>query len=344
MDGPDRPSADLVAESSGGVSAAATTLPGRPPPWATGSVPYLESEIRALLHQRLRVLMPVVGVVFTILLGLYLSDVLLIGRRGALGWPGLSLYGVTAAAGMIGGVVLWSSPSFPLTWLRRLELGITVLAATTMAQTHYATLTYPAPEGFEDPRHVGLYLGAANVTSVFAWFVAIVAYGMFIPNTWRRAALVVLGLAGTALAAILAASLTEPTVAQRLPTLLLWSCCPLLIGVTAAIFGSFKISTLQQEVFAARQLGQYHLKRQLGAGGMGEVYLAEHRLLKRPCAVKLIHPQRASDPHLLQRFEREVQATAQLTHTNTVEIFDYGHTEDGTFYYVMEYLPGLSLE
>ena len=76
---------------------------------------------------------------------------------------------------------------------------------------------------------------------------------------------------------------------------------------------------------------------------MGEVYLAEHRLLKRPCAVKLIHPHRASDPHLLQRFEREVQATAQLTHTNTVEMFDYGHTEDGTFYYVMEYLPGLSL-
>src|SRR5262249_21840423 len=88
----------------------------------------------------------------------------------------------------------------------------------------------------------------------------------------------------------------------------------------------------------------YLLKERLGAGGMGEVYLAEHRLLKRPCAVKLIRPERARDPQLLQRFEREVQATARLSHFNTVEIYDYGRTEDGTFYYVMEYLPGLSLD
>jgi serine/threonine-protein kinase len=76
---------------------------------------------------------------------------------------------------------------------------------------------------------------------------------------------------------------------------------------------------------------------------MGEVYLAEHRLLKRPCAIKLIKPESASNPRSLARFEREVRATARLSHPNTVEVYDYGSTDDGTFYYVMEYLPGLSL-
>jgi serine/threonine-protein kinase len=76
---------------------------------------------------------------------------------------------------------------------------------------------------------------------------------------------------------------------------------------------------------------------------MGEVYLAEHQLLKRPCAIKVIRPGKADDPKVLARFEREVRATAGLSHWNTVEIFDYGRTEDGTFYYVMEYLPGFSL-
>jgi serine/threonine-protein kinase len=65
--------------------------------------------------------------------------------------------------------------------------------------------------------------------------------------------------------------------------------------------------------------------------------------MKRPCALKVIRPGKADDPKVLARFEREVRATAALSHWNTVEIYDYGRTEDGTFYYVMEYLPGLSL-
>ena len=77
---------------------------------------------------------------------------------------------------------------------------------------------------------------------------------------------------------------------------------------------------------------------------MGEVYLAEHLMLKRRCAVKVIRADRANDARTLARFEREVRATAQLTHWNSVEIFDYGRATDGTFYYVMEYLPGMNLE
>jgi serine/threonine protein kinase len=92
------------------------------------------------------------------------------------------------------------------------------------------------------------------------------------------------------------------------------------------------------------EMGQYVLKERLGGGGMGEVHLAEHRLLKRPCAIKLIRPDLAHDAQVLGRFRREVQTTAQLRHPNTVAIFDFGNLEDGTFFYVMEYLPGLSLQ
>ena len=111
-----------------------------------------------------------------------------------------------------------------------------------------------------------------------------------------------------------------------------------------AIFGAYRIESLRQQAFQARQLGQYKLKQLLGVGGMGEVHLAEHMLLRRPCAVKLIRPERAGDPRNLARFEREVQAMATLTSWHTVEVFDFGRAADGTFYYVMEYLPGLNLE
>ncbi len=76
---------------------------------------------------------------------------------------------------------------------------------------------------------------------------------------------------------------------------------------------------------------------------MGEVYLAEHQLMKRPCAIKMIRPEMAADAQALARFEREVRATAALSHWNSIDIFDYGHDQEGTFYYVMEYLPGMNL-
>ena len=110
-----------------------------------------------------------------------------------------------------------------------------------------------------------------------------------------------------------------------------------------SVLGVDIIGGLRREAFEARQLGQYRLTRRIGAGGMGEVYLAEHQLLKRPCVVKLIRPDKSGDPKNVARFQREVRATAKLSHWNTVEIFDYGSTADGTFYYVMEYLPGMSL-
>ncbi len=111
-----------------------------------------------------------------------------------------------------------------------------------------------------------------------------------------------------------------------------------------AVVGVRTLRDLSFQAFEARQLGQYHLRELIGSGGMGDVYLAEHQLMRRPCAIKLIQPDRAGDPRAMARFEREVQTIAQLSHWNSVDIYDYGRTEEGTFYYVMEFLPGLSLQ
>jgi serine/threonine-protein kinase len=102
--------------------------------------------------------------------------------------------------------------------------------------------------------------------------------------------------------------------------------------------------SLKRQVFEARSLGRYRLKRRLAAGGMGDVWVAYHPGLKRDVAVKILKPEeRERSGSALARFEREVRATAELVHPNTVRVYDYGVTEDGLRYYVMELLKGETL-
>ncbi len=120
------------------------------------------------------------------------------------------------------------------------------------------------------------------------------------------------------------------------------------IAVALAVFGSRVVHGLNVDVAKARRMGSYQLTELLGRGAMGEVWRAGHRLLAREAAVKIIRPEvlRVEEEEarrILRRFEREAQGTAALASPHTIEIYDFGITEEGIFYYVMELLDGLDL-
>ncbi len=122
----------------------------------------------------------------------------------------------------------------------------------------------------------------------------------------------------------------------------------LLVGVSVVI--SIVVTRLGQQVAKAREMGSYQLGELLGRGGMGEVYKARHRMLARPAAIKLIRPESIGGGTgdrarmAVKRFHREAEAAASLRSPHTVELYDFGTTEDGTLYFAMELLDGMDLE
>ncbi len=252
---------------------------------------------------------------------------------------------ILALVGLI--ALLRSRYPIPLDILQALELGAVGLLAGRVAFVEYRLILRFSLLG--DMMTAQMVL--KNVVLLTA--VLILTCGFYVPKTSRRASLMTwpLALLPFATLAVLAlrhpaamAWLWEGRLDSQTPRALLFGFDALILAILAvgSAYGARTIFGLRREVAEARQLGQYHLKELIGAGGMSEVYLAEHQLLKRPCAVKLIRPG-VTDPRTLQRFEREVRLTARLSHPNTVEIYDYGRTEDGKYYYVMEYLKGLNL-
>ena len=109
-------------------------------------------------------------------------------------------------------------------------------------------------------------------------------------------------------------------------------------SVGVVMYSSMSVARLRRQARELQQVGAYKIVE----GGMGEVYLARHALLKRPTAVKMLRPEQINSDSLA-RFEREVQMVSQLNNPNTIEVYDYGRTPDGIFYYAMEYIDGLTL-
>jgi serine/threonine-protein kinase len=225
----------------------------------------------------------------------------------------------------------------PLRALRAIEWAGVVQAAGFFAFNQWLSLRLgTAHEIRDNSMDLGAGLGAP-------WGAIIVAYGVLIPSSMKHC---LLRTAALAFVAFLPEMLTFPAtigLSGGAPVFLATKF--VLIGAMSAlaIYGAYRIDVLSKDANQARQLGQYRLRRLLGQGGMGEVHLAEHQFLRRACAVKLIRPEQAGNEDTLARFEREVRAAAKLTHPNTIQIYDYGRSEDGTFYYAMEYLPGISL-
>jgi serine/threonine-protein kinase len=317
-----------------------------------GDTALFRGEVETLLRGRLRIasLIALAPLVFFLLKFLLDPTSLALFSRIDVPFHTVVVLTVVATAG-----VLWSPLCLSLRTLRVLELIMFGLIAAFFGwmqfEAFYQDKFYRIAEALHDTEGqaaepgtnvplVGLLTGATTIR----WIILIVIYGVFIPNTWRRCLLLVSLVALTSIALSAAAAQLSGRLNEGMLSALSIMAVLMATAVAIAVFGSYRIEVLHRQAFAAQQLGQYRLKKRLGVGGMGEVYLAEHLLLRRPCAVKLIRPEQAGDRTTLQRFEREVRAMATLTHWNTVEVYDYGHAEDGTFYYVMEYLPGHNLE
>jgi serine/threonine-protein kinase len=208
-----------------------------------------------------------------------------------------------------------------------------------------------------------MLLNAVGIASLNAWgsvlpqpgeihiswiAVLILVYSMIAPASPRRmlvASLVAAMMDPLAFGvSYLAGAPTPPLIVVIVMT---W---PSIACAFVAMVPSRVLQRIGRRLHEAQELGSYHLVEPLGTGGMGEVWRARHRLLARDAAIKLVRPEllgartETEIAAILRRFEREAQATAVLSSPHTIQVFDFGVTQDGAFYYVMELLTGRDLE
>ena len=195
-----------------------------------------------------------------------------------------------------------------------------------------------------EPEHLGIF----GLSFVAPW---IMFFTIVAPNEPRKALLAAL-LSSTSVPVVLLLTMRYGGTSIVFTTghWLGGIVVPYAMIVLTAYIGARVVYGLGTAVKRAREMGSYRLTERLGVGGMGEVWRAEHRMLARPAAIKLVKPDMlgtVDNEHrrqTLARFEREAQATALMRSAHTIDLYDYGVTGDGTFYYVMELLDGFDLD
>jgi serine/threonine-protein kinase len=316
-------------------------------------------EQRRLLHQRVRALTLVLLILVCGILG---RVIMLVG-----GFPRVAM---APTAGMLAGwavllvlsvvVLRLRSPSWAA--LRRCEVALLGSACLVLFSwncawlTNGLTLASPPSEALSDLLRDTYWIispggsihfreGSSLLTYqlVNHWSALATLYCVIVPNTLRRGAVTLAAVTLVAMAVVPVSAAHDPGLRPYMAVGIL-SCLFVSVFGGAGLYLSIQFQALRRAVFDAKQVGQYRLKELLGKGAMGEVYLAQHRLLRRPCAVKVIRTDQIGSREWMARFEREVQAMAQLTHPNTVEVYDFGCTDDNLFFYAMEYLPGWTLD
>ena len=316
-----------------------------PVPIVVGSAPSTNADLYPLLRRRLLLLAMIIAIALLVSFVLIsvLPPVVEHSNQIALRWRAILNLTVAAACA----AVLWVRPPATVGGLRAIEgflFGVpAILAASASVDSmNYGPLFLAKDLPLPLTRiHVDRYVLATSLL----WFIILTSYGALIPNSWRRS-LLVCGIAAASPVIVFAtfAYWVQPIPAGMANEVLAGLVFYNALAVAIVVFASSRMEVFRRQAVEARRLGQYVLRERIGGGGMGQVYRAEHLLLRRPCALKVIRPERAGDPANLRRFEREVQTTATLTHPNTVQVYDYGRAQDGTFYYVMEYLAGRTLE
>ncbi len=191
----------------------------------------------------------------------------------------------------------------------------------------------------------------AWTTAVLTSILLLGGYAMLIPTMMRRAAISLLAVAFATTGMVLLVRMNHARLSAAIDGSALATGLALLgLATLLALAGVGFITKFRDLFIGEKDIGMYDLKHQIAQGGMGEVWLAEHQRLARPAAIKIIREDKlgtknpASTERLIRRFEREAKATAGLRSPHTVEIYDFGLSASGVFYYVMEYLDGIDLQ